>query len=188
MADGKPLKRHLDVGLATGVAAPWLVPGVGGGGRPLPGRAGGVALPSLADVCGHDLTGFYTVEIEPRIPEAPRMRLLPGRPRASGTTATCRCRRASPAQMQRQFAPDVDQPWPAEPLPPDDRLARRAPPFVRLSSADADAAHDAMMHIDDDDDDDDGNRTSPPTVPTALSQRSGRRLHDVSARRAPVAQ
>ncbi|MGB7156710.1 MAG: DUF4056 domain-containing protein, partial [Tepidisphaeraceae bacterium] len=73
---GRPLKRQLDVGLVDDAVRPWLVPG-------LPFARGEeiaepFALPTLTEVMGLDCSGFYSVRIDPGIPEADRMReLLP---------------------------------------------------------------------------------------------------------------
>lgn len=72
------LVRHLDIGLGDGIVEPMLVPGIDA-------RADGgsmtFALPSLADVCGRDLRGFYEVRIETGIREGDKLReLLPAQP------------------------------------------------------------------------------------------------------------
>jgi len=76
---GRPLKRHLDIGLEEHVVYPWLVPGLpfGGDHEPEPFH-----LPRLDNIRGRDLTGFYTVEIEPNIWQTGAMRRhLPDHPK-----------------------------------------------------------------------------------------------------------
>lgn len=67
--NGAPLKRDLDTPLGT--IDPWLVPD-------LPCCAGAqpaaLELPSLADVAGRDLTGFYTLTIQPNVLETAAIR------------------------------------------------------------------------------------------------------------------
>lgn len=113
----EPLKRQPDVGLATGVVKPWLVPGVACAPSPLEPEA--FALPRMDDVLGHDLSGFLTVEVDPRIFEAGRIRThLPARPaRFSAERDIPALLEVVRAQMHSESNPAVDEPWPAAPGP-----------------------------------------------------------------------
>lgn len=53
-----PVRRDLDVGLASGVKTPWLVPELGT-------EAALLHVPTLEDVRGHDLRGVISVRITP---------------------------------------------------------------------------------------------------------------------------
>jgi hypothetical protein len=110
---GAPLKRQIDVGLADGAVRPWLVPSV----DPARYRAPELfRVPTLANIYGQDLSSFYSVTIDPRIPVAHRIReILPSRPSAllSADRDFPQLLRAIRRQMQEQFAVDVDQPWPS---------------------------------------------------------------------------
>ena len=70
-ANGRTLVRHFETGLEAGDGAgrvtPWLAPGLDfcEGARP---RV--FEIPGLDDVLGHDLSGLYRVEIEPRVFES----------------------------------------------------------------------------------------------------------------------
>jgi hypothetical protein len=123
-ARGAPLKRQLDIGLSDDTIRPWLVHGLPFAPDTTPGA---YHLPSLTDVAGHDFTGFFTVRIDPNIPEAPRLRAaLPGDPAVLCVdrdfplllTETRR-------EMRRQISPNVDVPWPTI-APP--TVAAAAPP------------------------------------------------------------
>lgn len=110
-ARGKPLKRQFNVGLREFVVYPWLVRGLpfAPDAEPEP-----FYLPRLNDVFGHDLSGFFAAEIDPRICEAPRMRkYLPGGPRRFSRERDIPIlHRVVRDQMRRNFGPDVNQPYP----------------------------------------------------------------------------
>jgi hypothetical protein len=146
-ADGKPLKRQLDEGLAAAgdgddlasrTIHPWVVPNgsfAKRGGAPSmlpPPTPVAFVLPSLADVNGRDFTGFYTVAIDPRIEKAAVMRSrLAGRPkRLSAEHDVPQLLRVVRAQMAEQFAPDFDRPAPPmrEPTLAADRSDPPPPP------------------------------------------------------------
>lgn len=111
-AGGQPLKRQPDVGLESGVVRPWLVPGLAC--APSPAEPEAFALPRLDDVCGRDLSTSYSVEIEPRILEAGRMRrLLPGNPgRFDADQHVPSLLRHARAQMRQAIDEQFDQPAP----------------------------------------------------------------------------
>ncbi|MGB7159857.1 MAG: DUF4056 domain-containing protein, partial [Tepidisphaeraceae bacterium] len=106
---GRPLKRQLDVGLSDDTVHPWLVPGLPFARDAAPQS---FALPTLTQVNGHDFADFYSVRIDPNIPEAQRMRdLLPGRPlRFRADRDLPLLVEATRRQMRHQFAMDVDRP------------------------------------------------------------------------------
>jgi hypothetical protein len=109
---GRPLKRQIDVGLSDGAVRPWLVPDLPF--APDPGPPEPFSLPTLTDVLGRDCSDFYSVRIDPNIPEGDRMRaLLPTRPRLfSADRDVPLLIEAARRQMRRRLAADVDQPWP----------------------------------------------------------------------------
>ncbi len=74
-----PLKRFFDTGLAGRPVRPWLVDGV----ATFPAApTWSYTLPSLSDVNGRDLSGAFSMEMQPHIFESARVRAdLPGRPR-----------------------------------------------------------------------------------------------------------
>ena len=109
---GKPLKRHLEIGLGDDTVRAWLIPTL----QPMhDAQAQPFRLPSLGDIAGHDYRGFYSVQIDPGIRMSQRMRReLPTHP------ALIDVDRDYPVlleivrnQMQHRLSPDVDQPWPA---------------------------------------------------------------------------
>ena len=121
-ARGKPLKRHLEVGLADGFVRPWLVPGADAvpamslmpTTAPAAIEPEGFPLPTLADVRGRDLSGFYTVRVDPVVPVGKRMReLLPDRPTLFDVERDFPLlMQATRRQMRDRLGADVDQPWP----------------------------------------------------------------------------
>jgi len=108
---GRPLKRQLDVGLSDGVVRPWLVSDVALAGEVEGGES--FVLPELDDVLGRDFTAFCSVQIEPNIAEAKRMRaLLPDKPdRFDAERDLPLLAEAARRQMRQRFAADVDRPW-----------------------------------------------------------------------------
>jgi hypothetical protein len=80
-ADGKPLKRQLDIGLTTGRVTPWLVSGL-----PFcsdePPTPPVYVLPDLANISGRDYSGIYDLEIDPHIGQTHTiLSKLPGKPK-----------------------------------------------------------------------------------------------------------
>src|SRR5207237_6907232 len=65
-ANGKPLRRQLDIGLTTGRVYPWLISGLSFC-PDAPATPPVYVLPDLADVAGRDFRGLYDLEIEPHI-------------------------------------------------------------------------------------------------------------------------
>ena len=112
-ANGTPIKRQIDVGLDDGSVRPWLVPDLPFADADIEPRP--VALPGLGTVDGRDISEFCTVLIDPRIPEAARMRRnLPGRPEMFCPERDLPVLlRVARDEMRQRFAADVDQPWPA---------------------------------------------------------------------------
>jgi hypothetical protein len=79
-ADGKPLRRQLDIGLTTGRVTPWLVGGLSFCNE-APATPPVYVLPDLANVASRDFRGMYDLEIEPRIGQSQTIRSkLPGKP------------------------------------------------------------------------------------------------------------
>jgi hypothetical protein len=107
----RPIKRQVDVGLGDGSVRPWLVPGLPFVEDCLEPRE--FPLPWLARYNGRDLGSFYSVVIDPRIPEAAKMRRnLPGRPeRFAPERDLPVLLRVARDQMRRRIGPDVDRPW-----------------------------------------------------------------------------
>ena len=97
-ADAKPLKRHLDIGLSDGMVRPWLVRGL-----PFAPDAQPQAfhLPTLDDVFGRDFSGFFSVRIDPNIPEA----ACPASPRCSPPSARCPCSSPKPGAKCNTASP-----------------------------------------------------------------------------------
>jgi hypothetical protein len=110
---GKPLKRHLEIGLLDDTIRPWLIPGLH---LMRDTEPESFRLPTLDDVFGHDYRGLYSVRIDPGVRMAERIRreLPPAHP------TLLEADRDFPvlleivrSQMQHRLRPDVDQPWPA---------------------------------------------------------------------------
>ncbi|HEV7298015.1 MAG TPA: DUF4056 domain-containing protein [Tepidisphaeraceae bacterium] len=111
-ANGRPLKRHYDVGLTSDVVYPWLARDISFASdrKPEPFH-----LPRLDDVYGQDWSGFYSAEIEPRISTASRMRQsVAGHPeRFSHDEAMPQLMDVIRSEMDSQFGAEVNEPWPA---------------------------------------------------------------------------
>ncbi len=121
---GKPLKRQVDIGLFDNTIQPWLIPGF----SPESSSPETFTLPTLTDVQGHDFSGFYSVQIEPRVHVEDYMRgFLPNRPPLfDGYQDMGQLMEVMRSQMKERFAADVDRPWPtATPRPATD-----APPVT----------------------------------------------------------
>ena len=110
----QPLKRQMDIGLTDGIVYPWLVQGLPFA-PDTPPRA--FQLPSMNDVCGRDVNGFCSVEIDPRIAVGDEMRkYLPNRPqRFSADHDVPILMGVVRDQMRQEFDPAFDQPWHSDP-------------------------------------------------------------------------
>jgi hypothetical protein len=111
-AGSLPIKRQINVGLEDGAVRPWLVPDLPFVDADI--KSEPFQLPTLGTVDGRDFTDFYSVLIDPRIPEARRMRrYLPGRPELFCPERDLPVLlRVARDQMRKRLSPDVDQPWP----------------------------------------------------------------------------
>lgn len=141
-SSGRPLKRQFNIGLRDRAVSPWLIPNFAGCDPAGPAEGEPFDLPRLSDVLGEDAPRFYSVEIDPRICQASKMRaILPGRPRRFDE------QRDLPVlmqvirdQMREQFGTEVNNPRPekpdpaASPKPQKDASARQADTSDRAQS------------------------------------------------------
>ena len=113
-SDGKPLKRHLDIGLADNTVRPWLVRGL-----PFAPDAEPEAFPcprstTLTAVTSAASSRCASTPTSPK-PRRCARRSPESRP-SSPPSANSPCSSPKPAAKSREhFAPDVDQPWPPGP-------------------------------------------------------------------------
>jgi hypothetical protein len=138
-ARGAPLKRQLDIGLSDGIVRPWLVRGLPFAPDTTPGA---YHLPSLSDIDGRDFSGFFTIRIDPNIPEAARLRAaLPGDPAVISVDRDFPLLMAETGrEMRQQISPDVDIPWPTTAPPtPQPTIASAAP------TSNAPSRHHALL-------------------------------------------
>jgi hypothetical protein len=110
-ADGKPLRRQLEIGLTTGRVTPWLASGLSFC-KDEPATPPVYLLPDLTDVDGRDFSGMYDLEIDSGILQMKKIRSkLPGKVKKvdvarhlPGLVETIR------GEMRAKFGDGFDQP------------------------------------------------------------------------------
>ncbi|HEY0007686.1 MAG TPA: DUF4056 domain-containing protein, partial [Tepidisphaeraceae bacterium] len=129
--NGRPLKRHLDVGLESGSIVPWLVPDLIFVAN-APPRA--LAVPRLTTLRNRDVSRFMSTSIEPRIKAAEAMRLfVASAPEQFGVDDDLpQILQGMRGQMLRQFGKQVIHP---NQLPPSHR--GWCEPTCRLSASES---------------------------------------------------